>query len=491
MNSTSIPRQLAVFTVVLAGAMGVGSLVAYLMLDRAYDQFGQSAGKGVAELARTYAVLERVTTAQDSLQRLVRLKDPDKLEAALAEIAANRKEILELTQSVGEGGAPIRAQYERAIAAGSEVADAVLKGDVSAANERFMDTASPRYTAVKAAVRDYFAATQQTTLANMAGNQKQAQRQTFAYLLCGALALCVLLAYLWRVRARISVHLGALSTTLLDSGGQLANTSAQVTASSQAVSEGVNRQAAALEETSASLEEIGATASQNANHAQQAKGLATEARSAAETGHRDMREMMDAMDAIKSASGAIAGIIKTIDEIAFQTNLLALNAAVEAARAGQAGLGFAVVADEVRALAQRSAMAARETASSVEQVITKSDRGVEVCGKVAHSLEEIVARVRRVDTLVAHIAAASDQQRSGIEEVSAAMSDMEKVTQSGAATAEETAATVLELNAQAEALRGVVEELKRLAGDARSAHVATSDMPRVAFKPSALPRRAA
>ena len=489
MNGTSIPRQLLVFMIVLASVMVGASLTAYFMLDGAYAESSRAAATGVEELARTYGVLERVTSAQDALQRLVRLKDPDKLEAALAEITDNRKQILELAQGAGEGGAAIRAQYERTVAAETLVTDAVLKGDIGAANEHFMDAASPRYASVKTAVRDYFTAAQHTIVAQMADNQARARRRTVAYLLIGCLGFLALIGYLWQLRWRITTRLSALSTTLLDSGAQLADTSAQVTASSQSVSEGVNRQAAALEETSASLEEIGATAGQNASHAQQAKGLATETRSAAETGHGDMREMKEAMDAIKAASGAIAGIIKTIDEIAFQTNLLALNAAVEAARAGQAGLGFAVVADEVRALAQRSAMAARETAYSVEQVITKSDRGVEVCGKVAHSLEEIVTRARRVDTLVAQIASASDQQRAGIEQVSAAMSDMEKVTQSGAATAEETAATVLELNAQAEALRGVVEELRQLAGDERFSQTEASGRSRPAFK--AVPRQAA
>jgi methyl-accepting chemotaxis protein len=491
MKTTSIPRQLMLLTAVLAVAVVIASTMAYFMITGAYQESSAATAAGAAELTRSYKVLEEVAAVQDAVQRLVRIKDPDKLEQAIAEIGAKRKLILELATSAGERGATIRAGYEEAIVAEGQIIDAVLKGDLGTANERFMGSASPKYEAVKDAVRVFFGVAQQSTAAAMAANEARARAQVMIRLAIANVAMLGLIVYLWVWRRRVTAALAQLSTTLLESGGQLADTSAQVTASSQSVSDGVNRQAAALEETSASLEEIGATASQNAGHAQQAKDLAGETRNAAETGHHDMREMMEAMDAIKAASGAIAGIIKTIDQIAFQTNLLALNAAVEAARAGQAGQGFAVVADEVRALAQRSATAARETAVSVEEVIARSDRGVEVSGKVARSFEDIVARTRRVDGLVAEIAAASDQQRIGIEQVSVTMADMEKVTQAGAATAEETAATVLELNAQAEALRGVVAELQVLAGEQAAVEHATHQPAGPQFASPFSPRRAA
>jgi methyl-accepting chemotaxis protein len=468
MTSTSVPRQLLIFTVVLCTAMLIGSLTFFVMLTGAYEESNRSAATGVSDLTRGYTLLERVTFVEDEVQRLLRMRDPDEIEKSLKDIESQRVQIAELIGTTGASSAAIREKYDRATVAERLVVESVLKGEVGVANDQYMEVTSPAYEAVKAAVHDYFALVQQTTTTTMRDNAEQARLATQIRLVLGNLGLGLLVLYLWRVRRNITTRLGGVSATLLESGAQLGDTSAQVTSSSQSVSEGVNRLAAALEETSASLEEIGATASQNAGHAQQAKDLAGEARSAAEAGHRDMQEMRAAMDAIKSSSGAIAGIIKTIDQIAFQTNLLALNAAVEAARAGQAGLGFAVVADEVRGLAQRSATAARETASSVEAVMAKSDRGVEVSAKVARSLEDIVTRARDVDALVAEIAEASDQQRAGLEQVSRGMVDMERVTQNGAATAEETATTVLELNAQTEALRNVVLELQSLAGDVTS-----------------------
>jgi methyl-accepting chemotaxis protein len=202
----------------------------------------------------------------------------------------------------------------------------------------------------------------------------------------------------------------------------------------------------------------------NADSANQAKQLANQTRSAAETGATDVHAMNAAMDAIKSSSDNIAKIIKTIDEIAFQTNILALNAAVEAARAGEAGAGFAVVAEEVRALAQRSAQAARETAEKIEDSISKSEHGVQISAKVSTSLNEIVEKARKVDSLVAEIAQASQEQSQGIGQVLTAVTQMDKVTQSNAASAEESASAAEELSAQAATVDDAVTALQELVG---------------------------
>jgi methyl-accepting chemotaxis protein len=177
-----------------------------------------------------------------------------------------------------------------------------------------------------------------------------------------------------------------------------------------------------------------------------------------------METMTKAMDAIKTSSRNIGKIIKTIDEIAFQTNILALNAAVEAARAGEAGLGFAIVAEEVRTLAQRSAQAARETAERIDDSIQKSEHGAEFSGKVAQSLQDIVSKARGVDELVAEIAAASDEQSQGLVQIVTAVSQIDRVTQSNAASAQESAATTINMNAEVGVLRNAVEELRALLG---------------------------
>jgi methyl-accepting chemotaxis protein len=245
---------------------------------------------------------------------------------------------------------------------------------------------------------------------------------------------------------------------------QTAAAAGQVASASQSLAEGSTQQAASLEETSASLEEISSMTKRNGESAGQAKNLSNQTRQAAEAGAASMTEMKDAMNAIKSSSANIAKIVKTIDEIAFQTNILALNAAVEAARAGEAGAGFAVVADEVRSLAQRSAQSAKETAEKIEESVTRSEHGVRISSKVAESFEEIVTKARKVDEIVAEIATASNEQTQGIGQVTTAVSQMDKVTQSNAAGAEESASASEELSSQAEMMREAVRGLRQLVG---------------------------
>jgi len=280
--------------------------------------------------------------------------------------------------------------------------------------------------------------------------------------LMGALLVAVTIAFF--IIRNFNKVLTTVAHALDDGSNQVVSASSQVSAASQTLAEGSSEQASSLEETSSSLEEMSSMTKRNSENARKANELAKEARAAADKGVGDMQTMAAAMDAIKVSSDDIAKIIKTIDEIAFQTNILALNAAVEAARAGEAGMGFAVVADEVRNLAQRCAQAAKETAGKIEGAIVKTGQGVDISGKVAAALNEIVTKVRQVDELVTEVAGASREQTDGIDQINVAVGQMDKVTQSNAATAEESAAAAEELNSQAEVMKQSVAELLRLVG---------------------------
>jgi|GEM_PF-1188906 len=225
------------------------------------------------------------------------------------------------------------------------------------------------------------------------------------------------------------------------------------------IAKGTTDQAAAIEETSASLEEISAMSKDNTARVQSAKQLAIDTHSVAETGSMDVVEMDQAMNSIKESSQDISRIINTIDEVAFQTNLLALNAAVEAARAGESGAGFAVVADEVRELAKRSAIAAKQTSDIIRNSVKRIEKGVEISGKLSDSLKEIVKQSTQVDTIVAEMAVAANEQDLGIQQIKSAIQQIDLVTHSNVSDTNECQESVQTLCSQAEFLESVMQQL--------------------------------
>ncbi len=251
-------------------------------------------------------------------------------------------------------------------------------------------------------------------------------------------------------------------TELTEGAGQVASASAQVASSSQALAQGSSEQAASLEETSASSEEITSMTQKNAENSSTAATLMTDVDQRVTEGNRTLQEMMQSMQEITGSSDKISKIIKVIDEIAFQTNILALNAAVEAARAGEAGMGFAVVADEVRSLAQRSAQAAKDTSALIEESINKSNEGGTRLQRVADVMRAITESTVKVKTLVDEVNLGSQEQSRGIQQISKAIAQMDQVTQSTAASAEEGASASQQLSAQAEAMDHAVRKLSRL-----------------------------
>jgi methyl-accepting chemotaxis protein len=222
------------------------------------------------------------------------------------------------------------------------------------------------------------------------------------------------------------------------SAGGVAQAGAAVRQGQVELSQRTEAQASTLEETASSMEELTATVSQNADTAREATQLARGAADVAQQGGQVVGEVVRSMAGISEASRRIGDIIGVIDGIAFQTNILALNAAVEAARAGDQGRGFAVVAAEVRSLAQRSAAAAREIKELIGDSVGRVESGAKLVDTAGRTMEEIVASVGKVSELIAAIAAASDQQRSGIEHVNAAIGQMDQVVQQDAALVDQT-----------------------------------------------------
>lgn len=243
--------------------------------------------------------------------------------------------------------------------------------------------------------------------------------------------------------------------------GKASRASEEVSGSSNSLANGASDQAATIEETASSVETLGQMTAKNTAATHDATETTKSAKLAVQQGVENMQKMVETMNTIKNSSDSVSNILKTIDEIAFQTNILALNAAVEAARAGEAGAGFAVVADEVRSLAHRSAEAASETSQKIEESISNSQTGVQVCETVGRSLEKILENVESVDGIMVGISSASDEQSEGISQINIAIAQMNNITQNTAANAEETASASHDLSS-------LSVELKDLVGGLRS-----------------------
>ncbi len=288
-----------------------------------------------------------------------------------------------------------------------------------------------------------------------------------------ALAALTLLA-VYLITRTIVKSIDNIAGGLNDCNAETMSAARQISRASQSLADGASEQAASIEQTSSSLEEMASMTKQNATNADEAKSRTLEARRIVEKVGLHMADMIGAVDEIRQSSSETQKIVKTIDEIAFQTNLLALNAAVEAARAGEAGAGFAVVAGEVRNLAMRAADAAKSTADLIRNTIDAVQKGTELTRQTQSVLEDNKAISENVVQLVDDIAAASSEQAQGIDQVNTAVADVERITQTNAAGAEETSSSAEEMRHQAERMTALVGDLLTLVRGGRHARRAAA-----------------
>jgi len=245
--------------------------------------------------------------------------------------------------------------------------------------------------------------------------------------------------------------------------------SREIAAGNLDLSSRTEMQASALEKTASAMEELTSTVKQNADNAREANKLAATASDVALKGGSVVSQVVDTMSSINESAKKIVDIIGVIDGIAFQTNILALNAAVEAARAGEQGRGFAVVASEVRNLAQRSAGAAKEIKTLIDDSAEKTERGTRLVGQAGVTMGEVVDSVRRVTDIMSEIASASQEQSAGIAQVNLSIIEMDGMTQQNASLVEEAAAAAQSLQDQAAELAHVVSIFKLVEGEEKPA----------------------
>jgi methyl-accepting chemotaxis protein len=268
---------------------------------------------------------------------------------------------------------------------------------------------------------------------------------------------------------RMVRDLGDVMRQIDSTAGIVDSASKQVSSSSMSLAQVSTEQASSVEEVSASMAQISEQARQNSDSAGKAMELSNATKGNAAEGARKMHEVLEAMQNIDKSSSSIAGIIKVIDDIAFQTNILALNAAVEAARAGAHGKGFAVVAEEVRNLAARSAKAAGETTSMIEQSLAQVKNGSKIVDQASAALSKIVEGVAETAGLVDSIATASSEQAQGAEQVRVGVDQVSQTIQTTSSVAEEAASSSSELADQAGRLKGLLARFQYETGGERGA----------------------
>ncbi|MET3136212.1 methyl-accepting chemotaxis protein [Undibacterium sp. GrIS 1.2] len=258
-----------------------------------------------------------------------------------------------------------------------------------------------------------------------------------------------------------------MSDSLKNIVGEVRSGTDMITAASTEIATGnldlssrTEQQASSLEETASSMEELTSTVKQNADNARQANQLAVSASEVAIQGGNVVSQVIHTMSDINDSSKKIVDIIGVIDSIAFQTNILALNAAVEADRAGEQGRGFAVVASEVRNLAQRSASAAKEIKSLIDNSVEKVEAGSKLVDQAGKTIQEIVESVKRVSDVVSEISAATQEQTAGIDQINIAITEIDETTQQNAALVEQAAAAAASMQDQAQNLLQVVSVFK-------------------------------
>lgn len=366
----------------------------------------------------------------------------------------------DLGAEVSEDVSTIRKNYETYLAGIIEDSGSIIELwlDVTEGNDLFN-----RYRPLTYQMMSTIDKIELLTKDMIKGNINEVHRTesiTMKVVIITTIVLTLLIVLISQIIIRsITKPLNSIARSMTEASEDIGNASLSLSSAANGVADNASSQAASIEETSASLEELSAMSKQNTDNTTNGSNLMNETYTKVVEVSDVINELTSSMINITKASEDTQNIVKTIDEIAFQTNLLALNAAVEAARAGDAGAGFAVVADEVRNLALRSAEAAKHTAALIEDTVSKVHNGSEQSIRVSEIFNDVSDSSDKVKSLLHEVSSATGEQLLGINQINEAVTDIDRVTQAGAAQAEEMAATSSELDRSASKLNTVVNEL--------------------------------
>jgi methyl-accepting chemotaxis protein len=432
-------------------AMTAGTAVFYnLALGRVMRMTTQNEQSSASDLQTAFTLARALSVTQNTVQRVLREKDPDVIEKLVAEQQARQKEVIDKTNSLGESSAGLQKLVATDAAANDKVVDQYLRGQVAEANATFLNVAMVEYEKATAEIGVLNDKITERVTAQKAEQAAQLVRvrQTMTCTIAGAVGVtAVVLGVLgWVIGRGIVRPLRRSVVELRDGAAKLDESAGQTSTTSQQAADNAARQGEALDKTAQAIERMAASVAKAAEQATQANGLASEASASATRGGQITKQLDATMTAINESAAGVSKVIKIIQEIAFQTNLLALNAAVEAARAGEAGRGFAVVASEVRRLAQRSADAARETDQIILGSVQRAKEGAQVAVSVNEVLACISEGVNQVSLLLEGIAKSGEEQTADATALKETIAAMDALTKQNATGADEAAGAARELS---------------------------------------------
>jgi methyl-accepting chemotaxis protein len=464
MKTLTIARR--IMTVVIAFGIAMPAAVGGLsyVLYRNASRLRKVSGESARQTDALFGLVTAVGRVQTTIQQVLREKDPDNLERLIAEGKTAGEQAQQKIQEAGAAQGSVGDAFAALRRANEKSSQYALRGDAGMAQQTLIEESNPAYETLLSEIAKVRQTTSRAEAVAASQAETSANRAQWTALTSVGALLVILLGASAAIVRGINASLQRAVLELSTASDSTAAAALQISRSSQRVAQGASQQAASLEETSAASQEVNAVTKQNVgNSLVAAEKMGTAARQVIEANER-LEQMVASMAGISAASDKVSKIIRTIDEIAFQTNILALNAAVEAARAGEAGMGFAVVADEVRNLAQRSAAAAKDTAALIEESLSTTREGKVRLDQVAEAIRSITGSAQEAKMLVEEIRAGSGEQAKGIEQVSCALTQIERVTQQSAAGAEESASAGQQLTSQMQAMKATVARLAALVG---------------------------